>query len=409
MLQRQCHRFASAKRALAICLALIFAFAFLISVSQSAQSQTYTVIHNFTNKGTDGATPYGGPVFDKFGNLVGTTYLGGTWGSGSVYKLSHRGSSWTYTSLYSLKGITDGAGPAFGSLAIGPKGSLFATTEGGGYLGTVFEVCPGSNCKSRETVVHSFGHGTDGIEPIGGLAFDTAGNFYGTTLLGGTLANGTVFQGKWSGAGWMVRQIYDFGASSTDAVNAVAGVTIDPQGNLYGTTSFGGTFGVGAIYKLTPSSSGWTESILYNFQGTDDGQNPVGGVILDQAGNLYGTTFDGGSNGGGTVYELSPSGTFTVLYSFVGGYGGPYNKLTFDAQGNLYGFTNAEGLYGFGSIFKLSPSASGWTLTDLHDFTNGTDGGLPYGSVAVDASGDVFGTAVTGGSDNQGVIYEITP
>ena len=409
MLQRQGDGSVSSKRALEICFAFIIAFSFLASVCQPAQSQAYQVIHNFTNQGTDGATPYGGPIFDRFGNLVGTTYLGGTYGSGSVYKLSRHGSSWTYTSLYSLKGITDGAGPAFGSLAIGPKGSLFATTEGGGYLGTAFEVCPASNCKSRETVVHSFGHGTDGIEPIGGLAFDAAGNFYGTTLLGGTLANGTVFQGTWSGTGWIVRQIYDFGASSTDAVNAVAGVTIDPQGNLYGTTSFGGTFGVGAIYKLTPSGSGWTESILYNFQGTDDGQNPVGGVILDQAGNLYGTTFDGGTNGGGTVYELSPSGTFNVLYSFVGGYGGPYNKLTFDAQGNLYGFTNAEGLYGFGSIFKLSPGTSGWTLTDLHDFTNGTDGGLPYGSVAVDTNGNVFGTAVTGGSDNQGVLFEITP
>ncbi len=231
-------------------------------------------------------------------------------------------------------------------------------------------------------------------------------------MLGGVLANGTVYQGTWNGSGWVTRQIYDFGASSTDAVNAVAGVTIDPQGNLYGTTSFGGTTGVGAIYKLSPSGSGWTESILYNFQGLDDGQNPVGGLILDAAGNLYGTTFDGGINGGGTVYELSPSNgawTFTTLYSFTGGYGGPYNKLTFDASGNLYGTANSDGAYGFGSVFKLTPGPSGWTFTDLYDFTNGTDGGEPYGAVAVDASGNIFGTAVTAGANNQGVLFEITP
>jgi uncharacterized repeat protein (TIGR03803 family) len=289
---------------------------------------------------------------------------------------------------------------------------MFATTEGGGYLGTSFVVCPATTCSWKESVVHSFGHGTDGIEPIGGVAFDSKGNFYGTTLLGGTYGNGTVWESSPSGKGWTTRVIYSFGATATDANNAVSAVTVDAQGNLYGTTSFGGANGVGAIYKLTPSGSGWTESVIYSFQGLDDGQNPVGGVILDQAGNLYGTTFDGGVNGGGTVYELSPSGgswNFTTLYPFVGGYGGPYNKLTFDAAGNLYGIANGDGADGFGSVWKLSPSNGTWTLTDLHDFTNGSDGGEPYGQVAVDSNGDVFGTAVTGGSHGQGVVFEVTP
>jgi len=165
------------------------------------------------------------------------------------------------------------------------------------------------------------------------------------------------------------------------------------------------------VYELSHSNSGWTQTVLYTFQGQSDGQNPVGGVVVDDAGNLYGTTFDGGINGGGTVYELSPSAggwTFTVLYSFVGGYGGPYNKLTL-ANGNIYGFTNAEGAYGLGSIFKLTPANGGWTFTDLHDFLGGSDGASPYGSVAVDSDGNVFGTAVTGGSKNQGVVFEITP
>jgi uncharacterized repeat protein (TIGR03803 family) len=134
-------------------------------------------------------------------------------------------------------------------------------------------------------------------------------------------------------------------------------------------------------------------------------------VVLDGAGNLYGGTFDGGDNGGGTVYELSPSGdswTFTVLYSFPGGYGGPYNKLTL-ANGSLYGATEGEAANGFGSVFKLTPGKTGWTFTDLYDFLDGNDGAQPYGSVAVDSKGNVFGTTVIGGSTNQGVVFEITP
>jgi uncharacterized repeat protein (TIGR03803 family) len=204
--------------------------------------------------------------------------------------------------------------------------------------------------------------------------------------------------------------VYSF-AGGTDAVNPVAGVTVDAAGNLYGTTSFGGANGDGAVYKLSRSGSGWTESVIYSFQGANDGQAPVGGVILDQAGNLYGTTFLGGLNGGGTVYKLSPSGggwTLTTLYSFSGG-GGPYNFLTFDSHGNLYGTTNRDGAFGDGSVFKLTPNGSGWTFADLYDFTNGNDGGFPYGGVAVDANGDVFGTTSSGGSSNQGVVFEITP
>jgi uncharacterized repeat protein (TIGR03803 family) len=229
--------------------------------------------------------------------------------------------------------------------------------------------------------------------------------------LGGANGNGTVWEAMRSGYKWLERVIYSFG-TGTDAINPAAGVTVDAQGNLYGTTPAGGDFGNGAVYKLSRTASGWTESVLYSFQGPNDGQNPVGGVILDSAGNLYGTTFDGGVNGGGTVYQLSPSTTgwtFTAIYSFVGGYGGPYNKLTLDDSGNIYGFTNGEAANGFGSVFKLTPSNGSWTYTDLYDFTNGSDGGLPYGSVAVDANGNVFGTASSGGSLNQGVVFEITP
>lgn len=408
MLEREASRFVCARRIAVVLSGLLAIFSFLVGASEQAWSQTYKVIHNFTAKGKDGATPYAGPILDAQGNLLGTTYLGGGFGGGAVYKLTPNGSAWTYSTLYSLKNIPDGAGPAFGSLALGANHALLGTTEGGGFFGTAFMVCA---CASREVVVHSFGTGTDGAEPIGGLVFDSAGNFYGTTLLGGDSGNGTVFEGKRSQQGWTESVIYSF-TGGTDAVNPVSGVSVDTQGNLYGTAPAGGTNGVGAIYKLSRSGSKWTETVLYSFQGLDDGQNPVGGVIVDKGGNLYGTTFDGGTNGGGTVYQLSPSSggwNFTVLYGFTGGYGGPYNKLTFDAQGNLYGVTNGDGANGLGAVFKLSPDNTGWTLTDLHDFAGGDDGASPYGSVAVDTQGNVFGTAAVGGSDNQGLVFEITP
>ena len=402
MLQRGAVRCALARRDSVVSFTVMAVFLFLATGSQPAQAQTYRVIYNFTGKGNDGANPYGGPVLLK-GNLYGTTYLGGSYGNGSVYRLSPSGSSWKHTSLYSFNGPPDGAGPGFGSLAIGHDGALFGTTEGGGYFGTDFEICV---CKGREVQIHQFGRGTDGAQPIGGVVLDSAGNFYGTTSLGGTYGDGTVFEEKKSGGTWTESVIYNF-TGGNDGINPPAGVTLDAHGNLYGTTSLGGARGDGVVYKLSPHGSGWKQTVLHTFRGASDGQNPVGGVVLDKAGNLYGTTFDGGV----TVYKLSPSGAgwrFTTLYSLTGGYGGPYNKLTL-ANGNIYGFTEAEGKNGFGSVFKLTPGKGGWTFTDLYDFVGGSNGAQPYGSVAVDSDGNVFGTAVTGGSKNQGVVFEITP
>ncbi|HEY1660765.1 MAG TPA: choice-of-anchor tandem repeat GloVer-containing protein [Candidatus Sulfotelmatobacter sp.] len=407
MLQHQADGSALVRRAPALFFALMAGVLFLTGLSRPAESQTYNVIHNFTGKGGDGANPYGGPVLDRSGNLCGTTYVGGKYNDGSVYVLSPAaGSSWKYTSLYSFNYEFGGFTPGFGTLAI-RDGAVYGTTESGGTFGVAFRVGPSAK-GIQETVVHNFGNGTDGAEPTGGVVFDAAGNFYGTTLLGGTLGNGAVFEANPSGA---ERVIYSFMGGS-DAVSPAAGVTLDADGNLYGTSSFGGDEGVGAIYKLSHSTSGWTESVLYSFQGLNDGEYPVAGVILDKAGNMYGGTFSGGANGGGTVYELSPSGeswTLTTLYSFTGAFGGPYNKLAFGPGGILYGATNSDGTYGHGSVFKLTPSDGNWTFTDLYDFQGNLDGGLIYGSVAVDANGNVFGTTDEGGSTNQGVIFEITP
>ena len=416
-MQRSVSWFALARRATALLVAPIILFFLVASVAQSARAQTYNVIYNFPG-GEGGATPYAGPTLDAFGNLYGTTNLGGTEANGSVYRLSLVNSSWVYTSLYSFKGTPDGAAPAFGSLAIGADSRLYGTTESGGVFGTAFSVEPQTNvcgsitCPWKDTIVHRFGSGNDGAQPIGGLTFDTDGTMYGTANLGGVNGNGAVFKVTKAGQTWTESLIYSF-TGGTDAVNPVAGVTLDPTGILYGTTSFGGANGVGAVYQLVHSDEGWRESVIYSFQGASDGQAPVGGLVEDQAGNLYGTTFGGGDNGGGTVYELTNSRqngwTLTTLYSFTGSFGGPYNVLTWDASGSLYGITNGDGAFGLGSVFKLTPGNSGWTLTDLHDFSGGNDGASPYGAVALDAHGNVFGTAAVGGTDNQGVAWEITP
>jgi uncharacterized repeat protein (TIGR03803 family) len=386
-------------------LSLIAALLFVVTVGQQAQSQTYKVIHTFTV--SDGASPYAGPTLDSSGNVYGTTYLGGSDANGSVYELSPQGSSWVFSSLYSFTG-GDGSGPGFGSLAI-KGGALFGTTESGGYFGTAFEVGragPGSDVW-KETVVHSFGIGKDGAQPLNGVVFDAAGNFYGTTSLGGAYGNGAVFEVKRSGKKWIESVIYSF-----KTANPVAGVTLDAQGNLYGTTSFGGPTGNGLVFELSRSGSSWKETVLYRFKGANDGEHPVGGLLLGKAGNLYGSTFQGGANGGGTVYELSHSAKgwkLATLYSFGGGFAGPYNKLTFDNKGNIYGATNGDGAHGAGSVFKLTWSKGGWQFTDLYDFTSGSDGGSPYGRVAVDAQGNIFGTTSVGGSNNEGVVFEITP
>ena len=189
---------------------------------------------------------------------------------------------------------------------------------------------------------------------------------------------------------------------------------LDSAGNLYGTT-----FGLppvhglyGTVYELTPSGAGWTESTLYTFQNSTDGGSPRGDLIMDALGNLYGTTSVGGPGVGGTVWELSPSNggwTFNLIYSFPGSNFGPFSPVLMDPSGNLYGTTLAGGAFQQGSVFKLTHANGGWTYTTLHDFSGGNDGRSPYGHPVLDSSGNLYGTAGWGGGTNSGVIWEITP
>jgi uncharacterized repeat protein (TIGR03803 family) len=387
-------------------------------VATSAQAQTFSVLHNFTG-GIDGSTPYAGLYIDTAGNLYGTASGGGTNSVGIVFKMSVKDSQWLLTSLYSFKGYDgDGAVP-YARVIRDPNGLVYSSTVAGGGTndGTIFQLRPSATPPRSamspwiEKQLFSFTVGSDGFSPQGDLAFDGAGNLYGTTNAGGTSNIGVVFQLVPTSMGpWIENVIHNFNGVPGDGAYPFAGVTFDSAGNLYGTAYQGGFYNYGTVYELSPSQSGWTETTLYSFTGSSDGGNPTAGVIRDASGNLYGATLYGGI-GGGVVFELSPSAgawTYSVLHAFAGTDGGPQGNLVMDAAGNLYGATLAEGTYGYGNIFKLTPSGEGWIYTDLHDFTGGFDGGRPLDGLVLDPSGDIYGTASIGGSYGHGIVFELT-
>jgi uncharacterized repeat protein (TIGR03803 family) len=316
---------------------------------------------------------------------------------------------------------------------IGPDGTLYGTTLNGGSqsceilgCGVVYNVrppasvCKGILCFWTENLPHEFvSELGDGVSPgSGDLLFDQAGSIYGTTAAGGTDGFGTVYKLTRFGGSWTEVILYSF-SGGLDGGYPESGVISDVAGNLYGTTSTGGgDERCGTVYELSPSGSGWTFKVLYTFQCGSDGTNPVGGLIFDPAGNLYGTTANGGTYGGGTAFMLTPSGdswTFRLIYAFTqagtGRYLGSTGSLVMDAAGNLYGTTYSDGLYGFGAVFKLAASGGGgWTYTSLHDFTLGDDGGFANGGLAVDTHGNLYGTTQNGGMYGQyGVVFEIAP
>jgi len=392
------------------------------------RAQTYTVIHNFSG-GRDGATPMAGLTMDRGGNLYGAANFGGNLGGdcgatgcGVVYRLANHNSSWILTPLYSFLGGNDGMNPQVANILIGPDGALYSSTYYGGGscsdsdrgCGTVFELQPSANachsaiCPWMETILHSF-DGDDGQGPVGALVIDQQGNLYGATTTGSFQNGGTAYQLLASG-GWMemiLRDLYGYPGSS---------VSMDHSGNLYGST-FIGMDSPGTIYQLMPTGSGWIGTDIYDFTGGSDGGYPLAGVILDQAGNLYGATTSGGSGQGGTVFELTPSGdswTYNLLYSFTGPSNGatvvgPIGNLAMDAARNLYGTTFADGASGYGAVFKLTPSGQGWSYTSLHDFTGGSDGSYPYSNLVFDNQGNIYGTASGGGAFGLGVVFQIRP
>ena len=397
--------------------ALAIAFLLIVVASQPAQAQTFKVIHSFSG-GQDGATPWAGLTLDKAGNLYGTASAGGI-GYGTVYRLQRKGSGWIFNPLYSFAGGLDGDLP-LARVIFGPDSSLYGTTVyGAGGPGTAFNLraqptaCKTSLCSWAETVLYRFS-GLFNYHPDAEVVFDQAGSLYSTTLYSGSgdcpEGCGVVFEltppGNWN----METVLYSFSGNDGEHPN---GVIFDNAGNLYGTTRAGGSGGYGTVFELM--YPGWSQQCgLYNFRRGNDGGDLYAGLIFDRSGNLYGATSSGGSGGGGTVFELTPSGncswTLTTLYSFTGAPScGPYGSLYMDG-GNLYGTTYCDGANGFGNVWELTPSGGGnWTYTDLYDFTDGNDGGNPISNVVFDSSGNLYGTASTGGTQGVGVVWEITP
>ena len=372
--------------------ALVFALVFGLAAVEipEAQAQTFSAIYSFTG-GSDGGIPLDGLMIDEAGNLYGTGSYGGPGGYGVVFKVNPRGKE---TVLHGFTGGTDGAKPE-ASLVMDATGNLYGTTAAGGAsgAGTVFKVTR----YGKEKVLYSFTGTIDGANPEAALVMDKAGSLYGTTTAGGSAGNGTVFElvpPKKQGRKWREKVLYSFG-SGTDGAVPVAGVTL-VSGNLYGTTSAGGTYGYGTVFQLKPSKSGWTENALYNFQGGNDGDVPYAGLIVDQSANLYGAATGGGTGAGGTIFELSPSNggwTFTVLYNVPGWpLSGPFRDLMMDATGNLYGTTHCDGAYQAGTVYKLTPSGGTWTYTSLYVFTGSSDGLFSYSNLVLDKQGNLYGT-----------------
>lgn len=335
----------------------------LASICRWSPAQTLTTLYRFS--GPDGGAPYSGLTMDKQGNLYGTTL----WGGSSNY-------------------------------------------------GTVFQLSP----SGVETALHSFTLVPDGGYPQGSLILDAEGNLYGTTGDGGSSSCrfatgcGTVFKLTASGE----EKILHTFRGNSDGSYLAAGVLRVSNGDLYGTTFYGGDsklchqVGCGSVFKLTPDGS---EAVLHRFKfpnpaappklRREDGANPLAGLVADKEGNLYGATELGGTHNQGTIFKLSPKGKETILHTFTGRADGaaPYGSLVFDAQGNLYGTAYAGGTFGYGTVFKLDPKG---TLTVLYSFTAKADGAHPSAGVTFDAQGNLYGTTSFGG-DLWGTIFRLSP
>ncbi len=399
-----------------------------------------TVLYDFPVVATEGTVPYSGLVADSAGNYYGTTTTGGTSNSGTVFKISPAANGgWTETVIYNFTGVYgtsgDGAYP-LGNLLIDSQGNIFGATQLGGIFspsncnvynteqcGAVFKLSPNGDSTYTESVIYSFtGTNGDGANPPAGLIMDSAGNLYGTTKLGGTHGGGIAFElSPSSGGTWTETILASFGASISDAWAPSGPLTLDSAGNLYGTSDSAMGNGYPTVFRLAPSGSRYAESVLFTFATQDEGYSPEGGVILDSEGNLYGTANRGGLDQGGLVYKLTPSAgtwTQTVLHTFTGVNGDgwyPEAGLTF-SNGALYGTTVYGGIYngacsiGCGTVFSLQPNSNGtWSEAIWHRFTAGQDGSQPWGSVTIDAAGEIYGTASAAGNGAAGIVFRIQP
>jgi uncharacterized repeat protein (TIGR03803 family) len=389
------------------------ALTIICAVSCWAQP-TEQILYTFT-AGNDGGLPEAGLILDSKGNLYGTTALGGTSCCGTVFELTPNSNGiWTEQVLYSFTGgagTGDGLEP-YGGLIFDRTGNLYGTTLGGGSAGggTVFELSPGLNGVWTEKVLYSFTGGSNCGAPLFGVILDPVGNLYGTTNSGGTKGFGCAFElVAGSNGAWSEKTLYSF-TGENDGGYPYGSLVFDSTGNLYGSAQLGGAHDYGIVFEMSPQlNGGWREKVIHSFTGGAGGMSPLGTFVFDRAGNLYTDAIS-------AVVELSPSsnGSWTAknIHNFVGGSDGATAEagLIIDKAGNLYGMTYSGGSHR-GTVFELTPGSNGvWTEKMLHKFTGSSDGIFPeFANLVVDAQGNVYGTTPTGGAANYGVVFEVKP
>lgn len=400
--------------------AMPLAVPFALMLALPAQAQSFQMLYQFPLRKT-GNTPSG--LLGVNGNFYGTTALGGMSNEGTVFELTSQGK---LISLYSFShNTTDGRNPTIGPLIRDKAGNLYGTTQNGGDLhcvafintpgcGTVFKLSAGG----KETIVHSFSGGPDGAYPLAGLVADSAGNLYGTTYVGGIGCNGqgcgTVYKITPSSTETV---LYSFTGGADGSGPFYVDLVIDTAGNLYGTTVGGGDLtcgghgsGCGVVFKVDPTGK---ETVLHAFTGGTDGGGPLSGLVRDSQGNLYGTaTFGGNCRSCGLVFKLDPTGNETVLHNFTEQEIQPAlqaSSLLLDAAGNLYGTTLYGGSLSDGTVFEVSSQG---VYTMLHSFDI-NDGLYPVAGLIRDNAGNLYGATSQGGnfscSMGCGVIFKITP
>ena len=400
---------------------VIFAVAAILGNVARAAS-TEQVIYSFAGD-ADGEYVDSDLVMDSAGNIYGTTVQGGS-GSGTVFELTPSGGGWTQTVLYSFTGLADGGQPYKG-VTLDSAGNLYgATVVGGSFSGPCVEAGCGVVYKLTnnggtwtQTVIHTFTGGNDGQGPGAGVTFDKHGNLYGMTPIGGANGLGTIYQMTADANGnWKERVIHTF-TGGTDGSSASAGrLILDRAGNLYGVATTGGANQSGTAFELSPAPGGtFTFKTLYAFKGSPDAGFPYGALVFDKSGKLYGTTYYDGANDLGSVYQLTNSnGTWSesVLYSFKGGKDGssPISNLVVDRAGNLWG-TTSEGGAGCscGTIVELSNRSGQWRERVAYRFASVPDGAFVYNGMIADAAGNLYGATVHGGNTDDGTIYKFTP
>jgi uncharacterized repeat protein (TIGR03803 family) len=372
----------------------------------SLPAQTFTTIHSFSGK--DGHFPFAALDQATDGNLYGTTYYGGAADSGEVFRITTAGTLKTVHSFCSRTDCADGE-YTYAVPVQATDGHLYGTTYLGGAndLGTIFKL----STTGTLTTLHSFA-GTDGREPLAGLVQAANGSMYGTTYAGGSKGDGVVFKITASGT-FTTLHSFCSQMACADGQNPFAGLVQGIDGNLYGTTLAGGAHGDGTIFKITP---GGTLTTLHSFcsqSGCTDGEFPQTGLIQAIDGNFYGTTILGGAYGNGTIFKITPTGTLTALYSVCSQVGCPdgnylYAPLTQATDGNLYGIMQIGGSNGYGTIFKITTTG---TLTTLYSFCSQSgcaDGEYPAGGLVQDTNGTLYGTTSDGGANGHGTIFSLS-